>query len=228
MHIFSDYNYERHLDGSCILHSGAAPSSHLAKCDADPNKIEYWEPSGYRRIPLTTCVGGRELDKPGDPIPCPNKKDEFNRKYGVRGLWLFFAIVIPIAVATSAGWWVWRNWEGKFGQIRLGECKFPSILAISLYLEAVNHNIWLTSELATFDEQAPYIKYPVLAISAIVAVVITLPSLASSAWRGISGLLGRGKTARFTTRSSFARGADYAPVDEDEGELLGDESDEEV
>jgi hypothetical protein len=68
----------------------------------------------------------------------------------------------------------------------------------------------------------------VLAISAVVAVVITLPALASSAWQAINRLLGRTRTARFTTRSSFARGANYAPVDEDEGELLGEESDEEV
>jgi hypothetical protein len=81
---------------------------------------------------------------------------------------------------------------------------------------------------STFNEQAPYIKYPVLAISAIVAVIIILPTLASSAWRVISGLFGRGRTARFTTRSSFARGTDYAPVDEDEGELLGEDSDEEA
>jgi len=41
--------------------------------------------------------------------------------------------------------------------------------------------------------------------------------------------MGRGRTARFTTRDSFARGrGDYAIVDEDEGELLGEESDEEV
>jgi hypothetical protein len=81
---------------------------------------------------------------------------------------------------------------------------------------------------STFDEEAPYIKYPVLAISAIVAVIITIPTLASSAWRAVSGLFGRGRMARFTTRSSFARGANYAPVDEDEGELLGEDSDEEV
>jgi hypothetical protein len=81
---------------------------------------------------------------------------------------------------------------------------------------------------STFDEQAPYIKYPVLAISAIVAVIITLPTLASSGWRAVSGLFSRGRTARFTTRSSFARGANYTPVDEDEGELLGEDSDEEV
>jgi hypothetical protein len=42
-------------------------------------------------------------------------------------------------------------------------------------------------------------------------------------------LVGRGSGRRFTTRYSFARGrGDYAIVDEDEGELLGDESDEEV
>jgi hypothetical protein len=42
-------------------------------------------------------------------------------------------------------------------------------------------------------------------------------------------LIGQGRSRRFTTRDSFARGrGDYAIVDEDEGELLGDESDEEV
>lgn len=171
------------------------------------------------------------MDKTGDKHPCPNKEDEFNRENGIGGVGLFFAILIPIAVATSAGWWVWRNWEGKFGQIRLGECKYICFLLTAHVL--LNHksssmdsaNLAIAS---TFDEQAPYIKYPVLAISAIVAVIITLPTLASSAWRAVSGLLGRGRTARFTTRSSFARGANYAPVDEDEGELLGEESDEEV
>jgi hypothetical protein len=34
---------------------------------------------------------------------------------------------------------------------------------------------------------------------------------------------------RYTSRSSFARGrGDYAVVDDDEGELLGEDSDEEV
>jgi hypothetical protein len=42
-------------------------------------------------------------------------------------------------------------------------------------------------------------------------------------------MLSRGGSKRFTTRDSFARGrGDYAVVDDDEGELLGDESDEEV
>jgi hypothetical protein len=67
-----------------------------------------------------------------------------------------------------------------------------------------------------------------MAISAVAALVIALPALLASIWRGVSSLFRGRRTARYTTRSSFARGADYAPVDEDEGELLGDESDEDV
>jgi hypothetical protein len=211
---------------------GLTPSSPIKQCYADPNLKEYFKVSGYRRIPLTTCQGGKELDKPGEPITCPEHEGDYAKKHGIGRVGLFFAIVIPIAVATSAGWWVWRNWEGKFGQIRLGECKFviPFLVSRSSFWPKFtdresNAN---STEASTFDEQAPYIKYPVLAISAIVAVIITLPTLVSSAWRAISGLLGRRNAARFTTRSSFARGANYAPLDEDEGELLGEESDEEV
>ncbi|EHL02394.1 putative Vacuolar protein sorting/targeting protein 10 [Glarea lozoyensis 74030] len=120
------------------------------------------------------------------------------------GVGIFFAIIIPIAVAAGVGWYVWRNWASKFGQIRLGEQ-------------------------SSFDGEAPYIKYPVLVVAGIVAVVQALPLLVSSLWRSASTALGRSRPARFTTRDSFARGrGDYAVVDEDEGELLGDESDEEV
>jgi hypothetical protein len=67
-----------------------------------------------------------------------------------------------------------------------------------------------------------------MAISAVAALVIAFPALLASIWHGVSSLFGGRKTARFTTRSSFARGTDYVHVDEDEGELLGDESDEDV
>lgn len=69
-----------------------------------------------------------------------------------------------------------------------------------------------------------------MALSALVAIAQALPLLASSLWRSATNALGRGTaTRRFTTRDSFARGrGDYAVVDEDEGELLGEDSDEEV
>jgi hypothetical protein len=80
--------------------------------------------------------------------------------------------------------------------------------------------------LASFDGEAPYIKYPVLVVAGTVAVVQALPLLVSSIWRSASTALGRSRPTRFTTRDSFARGrGDYAVVDD---ELLGDESDEEV
>lgn len=113
------------------------------------------------------------------------------------------------------GYYVWKNWDGKFGQIRLGESSgfdFGS----------------------AFDSDSPFVKYPVAAVSAIVAVVAAIPLLVASLFRSVRSRFpgaGRGNYSRvYNSRSSFARGGqDYSasPV-EDEGELLGDESDEEV
>jgi hypothetical protein len=83
--------------------------------------------------------------------------------------------------------------------------------------------------IASFDGEAPYIKYPVVVIAGLVAIVQAIPLLVASLWRSASGMLGRGGSRRFTTRDSFARGrGDYAVVDTDEGELLGEDSDEDV
>ncbi|KAI1863794.1 uncharacterized protein JN550_009292 [Neoarthrinium moseri] len=215
-----DFNYEMDEHGQCKLVEGYQPVSLEQYCKENPDAIEFYEPSGYRRIPLTTCSGGdKEMDKMLTVHPCPGKEEEFERAHGVSGVAIFFAIIIPIGIAGAIGWWVWRNWTGKFGQIRLGD------------------------QGSTFDSDSPLVKYPVVAVSAVVAVVATLPLVASSIWRAGSSLferftgrggaeyswLGGSGPRRFTTRDSFARGrADYAIVDEDEGELLGEDSDEEV
>ena len=101
------------------------------------------------------------------------------------------------------GYWVWRNWDGKFGRIRLGD-----------------------GGGSAFDADRPWIAWPVAAVSALVAVVATLPLLLGSAWRGVSGLFGGGR--RYTSRSDFSRSGRYAVVDPDEDELLGDDEDEGV
>lgn len=81
---------------------------------------------------------------------------------------------------------------------------------------------------ASFDSEAPYIKYPVLLIAGLVAAVQATPLLISSLWRSARNTFG-GRGTRFTTRDSFARGrGDYAVVDDDEGELLGEDSDEDA
>ena len=118
---YSDYNYELQNDGSCALVPGLAKPDHSLQCLDDPDLIQYWEPTGYRKLPQSTCQSGeQDLDRQ-IPRPCPNKEKEFDRKHGISGVGLFFAIVIPIAVATLVGYFVFTRWDGKFGQIRLGD-----------------------------------------------------------------------------------------------------------
>jgi hypothetical protein len=123
---YSDWNYERQKDGSCDLVKGFPPPDHSLLCKQDENAIEYFKPTGYRRIGGTSCQGGTEFDKSTTAYPCPGKDDEFNKKHGPSNWGIFFAVTIPIIVASSVGYWVWKNWASKFGQIRLGEqCKSP-------------------------------------------------------------------------------------------------------
>ncbi|KAI0204673.1 hypothetical protein F4808DRAFT_306358 [Astrocystis sublimbata] len=219
-----DYNYELDSHNYCTLVEGLRPKDPLQMCRDDPEQTEYHEPTGLRRIPLTTCKGGTfDPDNVFKVHPCPGHEEEFEKKHGVSGVVIFFAVVVPITVAALVGWWVYNNWQaqfGQFGQIRLGEQ-------------------------SGLDSDAPWVKYPVIVVSAVVAVVGALPLVASSIWRTVSSTYrrfsGRGESGgrygwlsssgprRFTTRDSFARGrGDYAIVDEDEGELLGDASDDEV
>jgi hypothetical protein len=187
-----------------MLVEGLQPIDHIQYCKEDPNRISYFEPTGYRRVPLTTCKGGDEYDVSTEHV-CPGKQEEFEKEHkGLSGFGLFVvAVLLPVLIAGGVGYWVWRNWDGKFGRIRLGDNG------------------------SAFDASQPWIQYPVMAISALVAVVAAIPLVVSSAWRGISGLFGRNR--RYTTRQSFARGrGDYAVVDPDEDELLGDDDDEEV
>nr|CDP24059.1 Putative vacuolar protein sorting/targeting protein PEP1 precursor [Podospora anserina S mat+] len=228
-----DYNFEMDPIGQCSLVNGLSPMTREQWCSEHPDAIEFFPPSGYRRIPLTTCKGGKTMDEQSEPVACPQKEEEYEKKHRRSGWSIFFAVVIPVVIAAGAGWYVWRNWNGKFGQIRLGE-------------NGTSTHV--------FDEGQPWVKYPIIAISGVVAVVVAIPVVAGAVWRVVKGgmervgLLGgagggsRGRwsrlggggggwgSRRFTTRDSFARGAGgYDIVDgDDEGELLGDEeSDEE-
>lgn len=203
-----DYNYERQNDGSCSLVEGLEAADPKAVCTKN-DVFEYYDPTGYRRIPLTTCTGGKELDFSSASRPCPGKEPDYQRAHGISGAGLFFAIVLPIAAAAAVGWWVWRNWEGKFGRIQLGDGTMGG----------------------GFDRDSPWIKWPVAAVSAVVAVLAALPVVVMTVWRTLSTRFGRsgGAYSRpYTSRSSFQRGrGDYAAVDP-EGELLGEDSEDEV
>ncbi|KAL8716793.1 MAG: hypothetical protein Q9225_005910, partial [Loekoesia sp. 1 TL-2023] len=119
-----DYNYEPAKDGSCKLVPGLSPPDHSKICKEDPERKSYFTPTGYRRIPLSNCEGGNELEKyEPQERPCRGYEQEFAEMHrGLSGFWLFvFAVLLPGGIATAVGYWVWRNWDGKFGRIRLGE-----------------------------------------------------------------------------------------------------------
>ncbi|PQK10832.1 hypothetical protein BB8028_0002g11510 [Beauveria bassiana] len=208
------YNFEMDNSGQCVLVKGLEPLSGKEWCEKN-NATTYFEPTGYRRLQLTTCEGGKEYDKTSTEHDCAGYEGEVARKRKASGVGIFFAVVIPVAAALAFGWYVHRNWSGKFGQIRLGE-----------------------SSAATFDSDQPWIKYPVIAISAVVALAAALPVLAASVWRTVFGAYqraggggaggGRSWNRRFTTRQSFARGGEYSRVEDYDGELLGEDSDEDV
>ena len=204
--MISDYNYETVSDGSCQLVAGLEPADHSQACVDDPKKISYFEPTGYRKIPLSQCQGGRELELTGTERPCPGHREEFAEIHrGLSGFWFFVVVILlPAAAATAVGHWVWNNWGEQFGRIKLG-----------------------SEPGGAFDTSKPWISYPIMVVSALVAVIAAVPLLISSLWRSARGAWGGGR--RYTTRSSFARGrGDYAVVEPDEDELLGVEDDDDV
>ena len=214
----SDYNYEVSTDGSCQLVPGLTPPDHSQQCVEDPDLIYYHLPTGYRRTPLDTCQGGRELEYTSKELPCANHEGDFadrQRSKGIGGFWFFLLVfVLPISIATGVGYWVYSNWDGKFGRIRLGDAG----------------GVGASGEV--FDADRPWIKYPIMAVSGLVAVVASLPLVVSSFWgvlKGAFGLgyrYGYGGVGTYTSRSDFSRGGRYA-VMEDEDEFLDAEEDEE-
>ncbi|KAL4748783.1 hypothetical protein BDW72DRAFT_179496 [Aspergillus terricola var. indicus] len=199
-----DYNYERQNDGTCKLVPGLKPQDPVDYCKAHPDAIEYFEPTGYRRIPQTTCRGGYNLDH-HIAKPCPGKQQEYDKKHGISGIGLFFAIVTPIAVAGAVGYYIYTRWDGKFGQIRLGETS--------------------TGTQGLLSRDSLLVTAPIAIIAGIVAVAKALPLLVTSIWRSASGYLRVGNRSYprpYASRASFAaRRGDYSSVVEDEDELLG-------
>lgn len=190
--------------GECKLIDGLSKPDPMAVCEK--GAVEYWDITGYRKIPISTCEGGNEMRRTGQSHPCPGQEEEYERKHGVSGFVIFLAVVLPFAAAGGIGYYVWRNWDGKFGRIRLGE-----------------------GGTGGFDSDSPWVQWPVAAISGLVAVVAAIPLLVGAAWRAVSNRFGGYGGRTYTSRSSFARGrGDYAVVDPDEGELLGEDSDEDV
>ncbi|SCU81609.1 LAFA_0C06150g1_1 [Lachancea sp. 'fantastica'] len=122
-----DYNFFKAADGTCKLVEGTEPLDGDEMCEKYDDLIEYFEPTGYRKIPLSTCQGGLELDKSSRSHACPGFEEEFRRRHRVTNGRLVAIIIIPIFVFITAAWFVYdrgvkRNGGlSRFGEIRLGD-----------------------------------------------------------------------------------------------------------
>jgi Sortilin, neurotensin receptor 3, C-terminal len=193
----SDYNFVRGSDSTC--QKVGEPIDPMGVCK-QPDTNEWFETSGYRKVPLSTCVGGLNLDRqPAKSHPCPGKEDEYyEEKGGLRGWALAYVILLTFGMAGVAGYIFWKRCaDGRFGQIRLGEGD-PS-------------------------SQPFYIRYPLIAISGIIAMAILLPDAIVSGWKWLGAKFARQK--RFTTRRSLQRGGAYTALGNEsftDAELLDD------
>ncbi|VEU19576.1 DEKNAAC100867 [Brettanomyces naardenensis] len=123
-----DYNFEMASDGTCKLIKGLSSRDNSAVCSRDDKVLEYWEPTGYRRIPLSTCDGGLELDK-WVSHPCPGKEKDYKKNHDIAidGVSSFLIVIIPLVAFLAMAAFVYdkgiRRNGGfqRFGEIRLDD-----------------------------------------------------------------------------------------------------------
>lgn len=145
-----DWNYERDSSGQCKLLAGYSPPDHSEVCGKQGIE-EYWLPTGYRRIPLTTCVGGQEFDKV-EVLPCPGMEEEFREHHGgLKGLSLFLVIILLILAAASVVYFIYHRYVGIYGQIKLGdeEAQFDRTNLITTVSSIVGFGVVRTISLIT-------------------------------------------------------------------------------
>ncbi|KAJ1534536.1 uncharacterized protein FZC26_26195g4269, partial [Saccharomyces cerevisiae] len=93
----------------------------------EPDLIEYYDSSGYRKIPLSTCKGGLKLDAHLAPHPCPGKEKAFREKYSINTGAYALVFVTILLVIFFVAWFVYdrgirRNGGfSRFEEIRLGD-----------------------------------------------------------------------------------------------------------
>ncbi|KAI5789111.1 hypothetical protein EDC01DRAFT_128633 [Geopyxis carbonaria] len=122
-----DFNYSRMNDGSCQLVDGLSKPDHAAVCK-DKNVVEYYEPTGYRKLPMSTCTNNKDTERYQGRAHFCDK-----RHSGIGGFGLFLAITFPVVVAGAVGYYVWTQMsKGRFGTIRLGEDNDSPLIKYSI------------------------------------------------------------------------------------------------
>ncbi|KAL6926932.1 hypothetical protein ACO0SA_004015 [Hanseniaspora valbyensis] len=121
-----DYNFELSDNGVCKLVEGLSPLDPLEMCAKNPDLIEVFHPTGYRKNALSTCKGGKVLDTPSTlPQACPGKEEEFKKLHSVSSASSFVFVLFSLIAMIFTLWIVYergikRNGGfARFGEIRL-------------------------------------------------------------------------------------------------------------
>lgn len=117
-----DYNFELSIDGTCRLVAGLEGLKGDEVC-SNEEVNEWWEPTGYRKLELSTCEGGLSLDK-WKSHPCPGKEAENVRIGGLSMFGIIFIPLLAFAIALTVVYERGIRRNGGFsriGEIRLDE-----------------------------------------------------------------------------------------------------------
>ncbi|RLV91293.1 Vacuolar protein sorting/targeting protein 10 [Spathaspora sp. JA1] len=124
-----DYNYYRNITtGNCTLIQGLTQKDMKNQMCNKPNVYEYYIPTGYRKILISSCQDGEQLDN-WKHIPCPGKRRKSNEHHSITvdDHINILAIFVLFALFSLVVWSVYdrgirRNGGYKrFRQIQLGD-----------------------------------------------------------------------------------------------------------
>ncbi|KDR81165.1 hypothetical protein GALMADRAFT_241725 [Galerina marginata CBS 339.88] len=112
-----EFNYVKDANDECVLVPGTTP---LPDDDSCTNGEDYWyERTGYRKIPYSSCVDGYRPDRGKDHI-CPG--------FGSKSSWFwFFMLLIPFGFTALVAYYYYRRSGLARGTIRLpGDTRPPA------------------------------------------------------------------------------------------------------
>ena len=186
--INSEFNHRRDGDGKCVLEEGTQPLQNDDSCRGDD---EYWyERTPYRKVPISSCEGGKRLDR-GVQHRCP----------GIKGhgffFWLFI-FAIPCLFAGLVGYWFYHKNGLARGYVSCSEglARKFTFFRRTIRLPGPEGNPRYTSDSGV--------------ISTLASVPWFLIGLGGIAWEWVSSKFGSA-SSRFRSR----RGYRHIPVDED-------------
>lgn len=197
-----DYNYFADNDGTCKLVDGLSPRDRRAQMCSKNGTFQYFEPTGYRKIPSTTCFGGKSLDS-WDARACPGHEKEFNEFYGRNMSWFtwFIVVLLPCAIFVFVTWFIYEKGirrNGGFqrlGQIRLDDDDDFSPIEENNVDVAINR----------------IVRGGIFVVAGLIAVFKTLRKVDRKVMEGLTGaIFGRRPGSR-----------SYVRVPEEEDELFG-------